>query len=246
MVGGVSGGADYLGTTLTAAALNDSSGDPGPTVAGFAYATVGGALTGGALPLAGTVGGAAARSTAAAVRSVGAATRSFVYDTALPFAQATTRQVSRLRVEGFGAYSGVPFPRRVYLAAVDEAIEAGELTIRAGHGQIKRVISLPEIHHLASDKGPYRRQLGRLLDRAGLSFDSPFNKVRIPGHASRHGIYNQIVLERLRVVSGGKSGAELRAAVTDELLDLRYRAKKGDLLELLKAPASNVEVEHFR
>ncbi len=242
LVGASSGAAEYLGTTLTASAFNAATGrggDPGPTLGGLAFSTVGGALTGGVLPLAGAAGGAA-------LRSAGGAARSFVVDTGLPFARSTARLASRIRVESFGIHGGLPIPRRIYLAAVDEALEAGELTIRAGHQQIKRIISLPEVHHLATDKGPLRRQLSEILDQAGLSFDSPFNKVKIPGHQGPHGIFNQIVLRRLQDASRGKVGAELRQAVTDELLDLRYRAKKGDLLDLLKARASKAEVREYQ
>jgi len=79
-----------------------------------------------------------------------------------------------------------------------------------------------------------------------LHFDHPLNKIRVPGHIGPHGIFNDVVFERLEEVSVGKVGVLLHDAVVNELKSLRYRVRAGDLRDLLTARASQIEVNTYK
>ena len=101
------------------------------------------------------------------------------------------------------------------------------------------------IHHIASDKHElFKYQFRELFDEAGLSLNSPFNRMRVEGHVGPHGkFYNSLVLERLKEAVAEKSGAEYRSALINELMSIRRDIRKNGWDSLLKAPASMIDVK---
>jgi hypothetical protein len=99
------------------------------------------------------------------------------------------------------------------------------------------------IHHLASDKSSVFTPLFRsLFDKAGLSLQSAWNRMRLPGHVGPHGSsYNQYILKRLRDAVDGTTGAGYRRALIGELRAIRREIRYGDLGDLLKAAASRID-----
>jgi len=97
------------------------------------------------------------------------------------------------------------------------------------------VISRPGIHHIASR---YDSRFVDLFKNAGLSMESAFNKVKIVGHQGPHGWYNDLVFKRLTDATRGKTGAGMRKALTDELMELRWQLKNTDLGDLVRAAAN--------
>ncbi len=100
------------------------------------------------------------------------------------------------------------------------------------------------IHHIASNKDAvFAPQFRRLFDRAGLSVNSPWNRMRLQGHVGPHGkFYHQLVYNRLRKEVAGKTGARYRAALISELKAIRHDIRYSGWDALLKAPASKIEV----
>lgn len=117
---------------------------------------------------------------------------------------------------------------------VDEAIELGQMSV-------KRLRPDIQVHHIATRDGEWGQQFHRLFAPAGLDLDDAFNTVRLKGHVGPHGWYNKYVFKRLSRVVAGKAGEAYRAALVDELLELRWELKKTDLSHLVQAAASPFE-----
>lgn len=83
----------------------------------------------------------------------------------------------------------------------------------------------------------------KLFKTAGLSLQSKYNRVRVPGHNGAHGkFYNSLILERLQRQVSGHTGASRQSALISELKLIRREIKHGDLGDLLRAPASRTDV----
>jgi hypothetical protein len=100
------------------------------------------------------------------------------------------------------------------------------------------------IHHIASvEDKVFTPQLQTLFDKAGLSMQSAWNRMRFPGHVGPHGkFYNAYILTRLRDATDGLKGSAFRTALINELKQIRLELRNTDLGDLLKAPASRVDV----
>lgn len=100
------------------------------------------------------------------------------------------------------------------------------------------------IHHIASVEDKiFAPQFKELFNRAGLSMQSAWNKMRLAGHVGPHGkFYNNLILERLRGAVGEMTGDAARKALVAELKNIRREIRHEGLDALLKAPASMVDV----
>ena len=89
------------------------------------------------------------------------------------------------------------------------------------------------IHHIATDKhhSIYTPQFKKIFDEAGLRMQSPYNRMRLPGHKGPHTKeYHGIVLGKLKsAVSAAKTKPEKLAALKSALMDLRFDIRFGDL-----------------
>lgn len=100
------------------------------------------------------------------------------------------------------------------------------------------------IHHIASDKDKlFTPRFQKLFDDAGLSLQSPWNRMRLAGHVGPHGkFYNQLVYDHLRNAVGALNGPAARNALINELKAIRRDIRYNGWDALLKAPESRVDV----
>ncbi len=100
------------------------------------------------------------------------------------------------------------------------------------------------IHHIASNKDAiFASRFRALFDKAGVSINSPWNRMRLQGHVGPHGkFYHQLVYNRLRKAVAGQTGTRYRAALIGELKAIRHDIRYGGWDALLKAAASRVDV----
>jgi hypothetical protein len=99
------------------------------------------------------------------------------------------------------------------------------------------------IHHIATDKhSVFTPRFKELFDRAGLSLQSAWNRIRVPGHVGPHGdFYNRLVLQRLETAVGAKSGSAAKSALIQELKSIRRDIRHNGWDALLKAAASKAD-----
>ena len=99
-------------------------------------------------------------------------------------------------------------------------------------------------HHIASNKDKvFKPRFERLFRKAGLTLDSPWNRMRLRGHVGPHGkFYNEYVLNRLERAVAGRTGSAARTALIGELKAIRRDIRSNGLDALLKARASWVDV----
>lgn len=122
--------------------------------------------------------------------------------------------------------------------AVEAAIEDGIISLR-------RIRNKVQSHHIASDKDQFYGPLFQeLFEEAGVDMQGPWNLTRVPNHVGPHGkFYNKHIYERLLEAVNGKSGDSYKAALLDELYDIRREIQNGDLGDLLRAAASGDDVK---
>jgi len=101
------------------------------------------------------------------------------------------------------------------------------------------------IHHIATDKDHvYHPQTKQIFDQAGLSMQSPYNRMRIPGHVGPHGQFvNSVIFQRLQNAIAGKPVTQWRTALVDELKAIRVDIRKNGWDTLFKAGASRADVQ---
>ncbi len=99
------------------------------------------------------------------------------------------------------------------------------------------------IHHIASDKSSRFTPLFQsIFDKAGLSLQSAWNRMRLPGHVGPHGsFYSELILRRLSTAVEGTSGAAYRSALIGELKSIRWDIRYDGWGDLLKAAASRAD-----
>jgi len=124
-----------------------------------------------------------------------------------------------------------------------ETIRADGLTVRTPR---QLGIRAPDVHHVASNKGGWRRVFDDLFSGAGMKLNDRINRIRVPGHVGPHGRYNFAVYDRLEsAVRGHARGtAGYRSALRSELGHIRQdlRNPSSTLNGLITTRPTQLEV----